>query len=93
MSQNRLVDLKDLHLHFIEEDAILTVLLAACVDSSNNELQVSKKAFAELKERMKTLKEGNKPVLVAINEDDCFRLRFMVNEKEVHAFVQELMPD
>ena len=59
MPQNRLVDLEDLHLHFVEEDNILTVLLAACVDSPNNELQISKKAFAELKERMKALKEGN----------------------------------
>lgn len=92
MPQNPLVDLEDLHLHFIEEDTILTVLLAACVDSPSNELQVSKKAFAELKERMKSLKEGNKPILVAIDEDDCFRVRFMVNEQEVHDFVQDLMP-
>jgi len=87
------VDLEDLHLHFVEEDNILTVLLAACVDSPNNELQISKKAFAELKERMKALKEGNKPILVAVNEQDCFRLRFMVNEQEIQDFVQDLMPD
>jgi len=93
MPQNRLVDLEDLHLHFVEEDNILTVLLAACVDSPNNELQISKKAFAELKERMKSLKEGNKPILVAVNEQDCFRLRFMVNEQEIQDFVQDLMPD
>jgi hypothetical protein len=93
MPQNRLVDLEDLHLHFVEEDNILTVLLAACVDSPNNELQISKKAFAELKERMKALKEGNKPILVAVNEQDCFRLRFMVNEQEIQDFVQDLMPD
>jgi hypothetical protein len=42
---------------------------------------------------MKSLKEGNKPILVAIDEDDCFRVRFMVNEQEVHDFVQDLMPD
>jgi thiamine monophosphate kinase len=93
MPQNRLVDLEDLHLHFVEEDNILTVLLAACVDSPNNELQISKKAFAELKERMKALKEGNKPILVAVNEQDCFRLCFMVSEQEVQDFVQDLMPD
>ena len=87
------MDLEDLHLHFVEEDNILTVLLAACVDSPNNELQISKKAFAELKERMKALKEGNKPILVAVNEQDCFRLRFMVNEQEIQDFVQDLMPD
>jgi len=93
MPQNRFVDLDDLHLHFVDEDTILTVLLAACVDSPNNELQVSKKAFAELKDRMKTLKKGHKPVLIAVDEDDCFRVRFMVNEQDVHAFVRDLMPD
>lgn len=93
MPQNCFVDLDSLHLHFVDEDTILTVLLAACIDSPNSELQVSKKALAELKDRMKTLKKGHKPVLVAIDEADCFRLRFMVNEQEVHAFVQDLMPD
>ena len=42
---------------------------------------------------MKTLKKGNKPVLVAVDDDDCFRVRFMVNEQEVQDFVQDLMPD
>jgi len=93
MPQNRLVDLEDLHLHFIEENTVLSVLLAACVDSPNNELQVSKKALAELKGRMQALKKGQKPILIAIDEDDCLRVRFMFNEQEVHDFVQDLMPD
>jgi hypothetical protein len=93
MPQNRLVDLEDLNLRFVDEDSILTVLLAACVDSPNSELQISRKAFVELKERMKALKPGNKPVLVAVDEEDSFRVRFMVNEQEVHDFVQDFIPD
>lgn len=67
--------------------------MAACVDSPNNELQVSRKAFAELQERMKSMKSGNRPVLVAVNDDEGVRVKFMVTEQEVFDFVQEFMPD
>jgi hypothetical protein len=92
--QNWLVDLHDLNLSMVEdEDALLMVIMAACVDSPNNELQISRKAIAELKERMKSLKPGNKPVLVSVNDEEGIRVKFMVTEQEICDFVQDFMPD